>query len=109
MIGIIDLGFCSLAMYVLVPNHPDLGFVTVAVVFVSATLLGFASHSPGGLGVFDAAMLIALWQYDKEELLAGLLIFRLLYYITPFTLALLTLGMRELRLTLQRRRDVGSR
>ena len=109
VIGIIDLGFCSLAMYVLVPNQPDLGFVTVAVVFVSATLLGFASHSPGGLGVFDAAMLIALWQYDKEELLAGLLIFRLLYYIAPFTLALAILGVREFMLSLQRRRDVGSR
>lgn len=107
VIGIVDLGFCSLAMYVLVPNNPDLGFVTVAVVFVSATLLGFASHSPGGLGVFDAAMLIALWQYDKEELLAGLLIFRLLYYLTPFALALATLGVRELMLSLQRRRDVG--
>jgi hypothetical protein len=108
-IGIVDLGFCALAMYVLVPNNPDLGFVTVAVVFVSATLLGFASHSPGGLGVFDAAMLIALWQYDKEELLAGLLIFRLLYYVMPFALALATLGVREFMLSLQRRRDVGSR
>jgi uncharacterized membrane protein YbhN (UPF0104 family) len=108
-IGIVDLGFCSLAMFVLVPSQPDLGFVTVAVVFVSATLLGFASHSPGGLGVFDAAMLIALWQYDKEELLAGLLIFRLLYYITPFALALATLGVREFMLSLRRRRDVGSR
>jgi uncharacterized membrane protein YbhN (UPF0104 family) len=108
-IGIVDLGCCSLAMYVLMPNQPDLGFVTVAVVFVTATLLGFASHSPGGLGVFDAAMLIALWQYDKEELLAGLLIFRLLYYITPFALALATLGVREFRLSLRRRHDVISR
>ena len=64
----------------------------MAVIFVSATLLGFASHSPGGLGVFDAAMLVALWQYDKEELLAGLLLFRLLYYIMPFTLALVDPG-----------------
>lgn len=108
-IGIVDLGFCALAMYMLVPDQPDLGFVTVAVVFVSATLLGFASHSPGGLGVFDAAMLIALYQYDKEELLAGLLIFRLLYYITPFTLALIVLGVREFMLSLKRRRDVGGR
>src|SRR5204862_420829 len=53
-IGIVDLGFCALAMYVLVPDEPNLGFVVVAVIFVSATLLGFASHSPGGLGVFDA-------------------------------------------------------
>ncbi len=98
LIGIIDLGCCALAMYVLVPNEPHMVFVDIAVIFITATLLGFASHSPGGLGVFDAAMLIALWQYDAEELLAGLLIFRLLYYILPFTLALVTLGIRELLL-----------
>ena len=75
-IGIVDLGFCALAMYVLVPDEPNLGFVVVAVIFVSATLLGFASHSPGGLGVFDAAMLVGLWQMDREDLLAGMLLFR---------------------------------
>jgi glycosyltransferase 2 family protein len=95
-IGIVDLGFCALAMYMLVPNTPYIDFVTVAVIFVSATLLGFASHSPGGLGVFDAAMLVGLWQFDKEELLAGMLLFRVLYYITPFVLSLLILGVREI-------------
>jgi glycosyltransferase 2 family protein len=106
-IGIVDLTCCALAMYMLVPNDPNIQFVDIAVIFIAATLLGFASHSPGGLGVFDAAMLIALWHYDKEELLAGLLIFRLLYYITPFALALMTLGLRELILSVARRRDVG--
>ena len=84
VIGIFDLGCCALAMYMLLPDEPNIGFVTLAVVFVSATLLGFASHAPGGLGVFDAAMLVALWQFDKEDLLAGLLLFRLLYYLVPF-------------------------
>jgi uncharacterized membrane protein YbhN (UPF0104 family) len=109
LIGIIDLGCCALAMYVLVPSDPHIVFIDVAVIFITATLLGFASHSPGGLGVFDAAMLIALWQYDAEDLLAGLLIFRLLYYILPFTLALATLGIRELALHMAGRRDVGDR
>ena len=77
-IGIVDLCFCALAMYILVPEEPNIGFVTLAVIFVSATLLGFASHAPGGIGVFDAAMLVALWQFDKEDMLAGLLLFRLL-------------------------------
>jgi glycosyltransferase 2 family protein len=95
-IGILDLGFCALAMYMLLPDEPNVGFVTMAVVFVSATLLGFASHAPGGLGVFDAAMLVALWQYDKESVLAGLLLFRLLYYIAPFVIALAILGSREI-------------
>jgi uncharacterized membrane protein YbhN (UPF0104 family) len=95
LIGIVDLGFCAAAMYLLLPDEPHIGFITLAVIFVSSTLLGFASHSPGGLGVFDAAMLVALWQFDKEDLLAGLLLFRLLYYIVPFTLALAILGARE--------------
>ena len=64
-------------MYMLVPDEPHLGFIPVAVIFVTATVLGFASHAPGGLGVFDATMMVALWQFDKEDLLAGLLLFRL--------------------------------
>ncbi|AVT83714.1 lysylphosphatidylglycerol synthase domain-containing protein [Rhodopseudomonas palustris] len=95
-IGIVDLGFCALAMYVLTPDEPNVGFVVVAVIFVSATLLGFASHSPGGLGVFDAAMLVGLWQMDKEELLAGMLLFRLLYYIVPFVISVVVLAVREI-------------
>jgi uncharacterized membrane protein YbhN (UPF0104 family) len=94
-IGIVDLGFCALAMYVLVPDEPNLGFIVVAVIFVAATLLGFASHSPGGLGVFDAAMLVGLWQMDREDLLGGMLLFRLLYYITPFVISVILLTFRE--------------
>lgn len=96
VIGIVDLSFCALAMYMLVPDEPNLGFIVVAVIFVSATLLGFASHSPGGLGVFDAAMLVGLWQMDKEELLAGMLLFRVLYYLVPFFISVMLLTLREI-------------
>jgi hypothetical protein len=104
VIGIVDLGFCALAMYALVPDEPNLGFVVVAVIFVSATLLGFASHSPGGLGVFDAAMLVGLWQMDKEDLLAGMLLFRLLYYIAPFVISVILLTFREVILSTRLKR-----
>ncbi len=107
-IGIADLGFCALAMYMLLPDDPNIGFITLLVVFVTATLLGFASHAPGGLGVFDAAMLIALWQFDKEDLLAGLLLFRMLYYLCPFVIALAVLGTRELWLNTRRPRPLPS-
>jgi uncharacterized membrane protein YbhN (UPF0104 family) len=100
-IGIVDLGCCAFAMWVLMPDEPHIGFVTLAVIFVSATLLGFASHAPGGIGVFDAAMLIALWQFDREDVLAGLLLFRLVYYIIPFALTLLILGLREVLVNLR--------
>jgi uncharacterized membrane protein YbhN (UPF0104 family) len=103
-IGIVDLACCALAMWMLLPEEPHIGFVTLAVIFVSATLLGFASHAPGGLGVFDAAMLVGLWQFDREDLIAGLLLFRLLYYIVPFALALAIMGVRELWLNVSRAR-----
>ena len=107
VIGIVDLSCCALAMYMLVPNDPHMQFIDVAVIFITATLLGFASHSPGGLGVFDAAMLVALWEFDAEELLAGLLIFRLLYYLVPFMLALAVLGIREFKLHFFERRNAS--
>ncbi len=93
-IGILDFAAGSLAFYMLMPAMPATDFVVVAVAFVSATLLGFISHAPGSLGVFDAMMLIALAQFEKEELLASLLIFRLLYFIGPFAAAVLILGVR---------------
>jgi len=106
-IGIVDLTFCALAMYMLVPEEPYLGFAVVAVIFVTATLLGFASHSPGGLGVFDAAMLVGLWQLDREALLAGMLLFRLLYYIVPFLISVLLLTVREAVIGSRRKRGVA--
>ena len=107
VIGIVDLGFCALAMYTLLPDQPAIDFITLAVIFVSATLLGFASHSPGGLGVFDLAMLAALLHFNREELIAGLLLFRVLYYLVPFVLSLAILAIREATIALQRRRRLS--
>lgn len=113
-IGILDLSLCAAAMYMLMPETPYIDPVSLSVIFVTATLLGFASHAPGGLGVFDAALLAALVaqtdlgvaadgipKFDKAELLASLLLFRLFYYIVPFAFALILLGARELSLRFQ--------
>ena len=109
LIGVVDLGFCALAMFLLMPQQPGIDFVSLAVVFILATLLGFASHAPGSLGVFDAAMLVALPEFSKEQLLATLLVFRVLYFVIPFATAISIMGTRELWLNVmvpwqQRRR-----
>jgi uncharacterized membrane protein YbhN (UPF0104 family) len=70
----------------------------VLVIFVTATLLGTVSHVPGSLGVIEAALLIGLPQFRKEELLAALLTFRVAYFVIPFLLAALALGLHELGL-----------
>jgi len=96
LIGVVDLGFCALAMYLLVPAEPQIDFMSLSVVFIIATLLGFASHAPGSIGVFDAAMLVALPEFGREQLLATLLVFRVLYFVIPFGLAISIMGTREL-------------
>ena len=97
-IGATDLILVTLAMYTLLPPTPEVGFLPVLIIFVTATLLGTVSHVPSGLGVIEAAVLIGLPEFGKEELLASLLIFRIIYFVLPFLLATSALGLRELRL-----------
>src|SRR3954447_5667966 len=96
LIGVVDLGFCAMAMYLLMPPQPAIDFISLAVVFILATLLGFASHAPGSIGVFDAAMLVALPEFGREQLLATLVVFRILYFMIPFGIAISIMGTREL-------------
>jgi hypothetical protein len=108
LIGIADLGLAAVGMYVLLPASPPAELLPFVVIFVLATLLGFLSHTPGAIGVFDAAILIALAQYPKEELLATLLIWRAIYYILPFSLALVVMATRECWLATRRRAGRGA-
>ena len=111
LIGVLDLGFCAMAMYLLMPPDPGIDFMSLAVVFILATLLGFASHAPGSIGVFDAAMLVALPQFGREQLLATLVVFRILYFMIPFGIAISIMGSREIWLNVvvpwQKRRKLN--
>jgi uncharacterized membrane protein YbhN (UPF0104 family) len=104
-IGIVDLGAAALAMYVLIPAGLNIEFFRLTTVFIAATLLGFASHTPAGLGVFDAAILLGLGGDDKEPLIAALLMFRVLYHFLPFVLALALFGGVEAWRSLRMKRE----
>lgn len=102
-IGLADLSCCSLVMYLLMPSLPAIDFVPLAVIVVFGTLLGFASHAPGAIGALDAAMLVGLPTFDRAELIATLLLYRLLYFVAPFALALAGLGFHEAHIHFRRR------
>jgi uncharacterized membrane protein YbhN (UPF0104 family) len=104
-IGLADLALSALAIYVLIAAYAPVGLASATVAYVTSALLGFASHAPGNLGVFDAAMLLALPQVEKEQLLAALLIFRCLYFLIPFAVALAAFGIREFRMPARRTTD----
>lgn len=88
VVGLLDLTAAAISMYVLLPAGIDISFFRLIAVFIAATLLGFASHAPAGLGVFDATILIGLGDENREQLLAALLMFRLLYHLVPLSIAL---------------------
>jgi uncharacterized membrane protein YbhN (UPF0104 family) len=94
-LGVMDLCSAAAVLYALLPSHAGLDFFTFASVYVFACLLGIASHAPGGIGVFEATMLKVLPAPSQEALLASLLMFRILYYVIPFVLALMLLGANE--------------
>jgi glycosyltransferase 2 family protein len=101
VVGLLDLTAAAVSMYVLLPAGLDIGLFRLMAVFIAATLLGFASHAPAGLGVFDATILIGLGPESREELLAALLTFRFLYHLVPLSIALVLFGgveaLRRLR------------
>jgi len=58
--------------------------------FAGAGVLGLVSQVPGGLGVFDGLILLALTEagYDKAAIVTGLMLFRIAYYLLPLLMAL---------------------
>jgi len=95
VLGVIDQCAAAGVLYVLLPHHSEIDFFTFAATYVFACILGVASNAPGGIGVFEAAMLKAVPIVAQESLLASLVLFRVIYYLAPFVLALAFLGAHE--------------
>lgn len=95
ILGVIDQCAAAGTLFVLLPRHAELDFFTFAATYAFACILGVASNAPGGIGVFEAAMLKAVPIASQESLLASLVLFRAIYYLVPFVLALALLGAHE--------------
>jgi hypothetical protein len=94
-LGVIDLACAAGALYVILPAGHGLDFISFCATYVVACLLGIASHMPGGIGAFEATMLNVVPAPSAEALFASLLLFRIIYYVAPFVLALALLGANE--------------
>ncbi len=94
----IDILMAATVLYLLLPPS-DLGFATFLAVFAAAIFAGVASHVPGGVGVFETVIIAALpASVPVDQAAAGLLLYRLIYYLVPFALALALLAVSELRM-----------
>lgn len=90
-----DITFAALSLYLLLPGA-DIGFAPFLGIFATATMAGILSHVPGGVGVFETVVLAALpSSVPIETAAAALLMFRLIYFVVPFVLALVVLALYE--------------
>jgi glycosyltransferase 2 family protein len=96
-LGIGDVCAAAGVLFILLPTGHGLNFETFLAIYIAAVMIGIASHSPGGLGVFEAIILLALDHLPKGQVLGSLLLYRLIYYIMPFVLALACLGGYEIK------------
>jgi len=74
------------ALWVLVPSGSFPGWSTFVLTCLLAQAAGVASHVPGGIGVFEAAMLAGAPADSRTGLLAALLAYRAIYGLLPFAL-----------------------
>ena len=95
VLGVIDESAAAAALYVLLPEiMPCCDYFSFVTAYVFACILGVVSDAPGGIGVFEAVMLKAI-PIPEGELLASLVLFRVVYYLVPFLFALAFLGAHE--------------
>ncbi len=107
-LGLVDVACGVAALYVLLPPSADVGYPAFVAIYVLAILAGIASSVPAGLGVFEATLFVLLPDVPRDELLASVLAYRLIYEFVPFVLAIALLVATEIRLrwnTLRRRSD----
>ena len=84
----IDVAFTAGIFYQLLPEAPGLTYIRFLGVYVASYTAGLAANLPGGLGVFDTAMLLGLEPYlQPPQILGAIVVFRLYYYIIPLFIA----------------------
>jgi uncharacterized membrane protein YbhN (UPF0104 family) len=84
----VDVAVTATIFYALLPNAPTLTWTIFLGVYVSSYTAGLAANLPGGIGVFDTAMLFGLENYiDAPHIVGAIVVFRLYYYIIPLFLA----------------------
>jgi phosphatidylglycerol lysyltransferase len=88
VLATVDVAITASIFYALLPHAPGLTWLIFLGVYVASYTAGLAANLPGGIGVFDTAMLIGLAPYmAAPQVVGAIVVFRLFYYIIPLFLA----------------------
>ncbi|MEZ6011710.1 MAG: bifunctional lysylphosphatidylglycerol flippase/synthetase MprF [Hyphomonas sp.] len=96
-VSVADWMAAGLVLFVLLPHDTAIGFAAFMPIFALACLAGGVSGLPGGIGVFEAVILLLVPAHPAESLAASLIAFRAIYYLAPLVLAAAGLGAGMVR------------
>lgn len=82
-------------IYFALPPDAGVSFFAVAGAFVTSFSAALLSHAPGGLGVLEYVFVKVLPTLDRADVVAALLVFRLLYLIVPLVFAIIMVALFE--------------
>jgi len=112
-LGALDWLLAAAALFALLPPSAGVPFTTVLVAFLLSAVFGVVSHVPGGVGVFEGAMISLLaGRIAPAALFGPLLVYRFAYYLLPLVVGGVVLGTHELiasRASLERAGRVAAR
>jgi phosphatidylglycerol lysyltransferase len=98
VISTVDWSLAAAVLYALLPHHAGPSFAQFFSAYLVAVLLGLVSNVPGGLGVFDTAMVVLLRRFLPGDVVLGsVLAYRVVYYLVPMAFALALFAAYELR------------
>lgn len=91
-LALLDWSLIALIPYLLIPMGHRIPYPVFLSSFLVAQATQMASHVPGGIGVFEGTMLVLLRsRISSAAILAGLLIYRMVYMVLPLLVASLIL------------------
>ena len=97
LVAPLELVCAAAIIYFALPEANNPGYLTILGIFLASFSLALLSHAPGGLGVLEVTFIAALPEMHKADVLAALIVFRGLYLLLPFALALLVVSAFEYR------------
>jgi glycosyltransferase 2 family protein len=88
MAGPLELLSATGIIYFVLPEAGNPGFITVLGAFLLSFSAGLLSQTPGGIGVMEAVFLAILNTMAPSDVIAALLIWRLMYLLIPLAISL---------------------
>src|SRR5262249_55898798 len=96
VLGTLDLCIASAVLWRLLPDDANVTYVAFLGAYTAAVTATLISHVPGGIGVFETVIILAIPQVPASALIGSMLVYRVVYYLVPLGFAALMFGAKEL-------------